>query len=550
MRILAVIPARGGSKGMPRKNVRLLAGKPLIYYSIHTALACNVITDVAVTTDSVEIADLAEQYGAAVVLRSSALAGDDVTIDPVVHHATCAMEARTGTAYDFVVTLQPTTPLLRTETLAQGLDYFFAGAWDTVLSVVNKPRLLWEKRDGEIVPLYGERRNRQNLRPQYLETGAFLITGRAFVTADSRIGKRVSVFETDEDESVELRTPNDWLLAEHRLRRKRIVFRVDGYTKLGLGHIYNCLTMAYSLMMEHDVLLVLHERSREGLKKVQESLLPYVVIHDDAEIDRIIADYRPDIWVNDCLNTDEEYILHLKERIPRVVTIEDLGTGSEVADAAVNALYIEAGRADHVYSGYEYVCLREEFQIEQPRAFSEEVHSVIIMFGGTDPANLNRKIYRSLLKYAPRHPEIRFSFITGVGYDYEAHGVVTREDCNIFVHPNVPRVSKYMKEADLAITSQGRAIFELAAMGVPAIVLSQNRREQTHRFAQMANGFINLGMGEEVEQSMIENTLDWLIHTPSVRRNMHELLLQYPLREGVERVRDIILGRGGRTYGV
>ena len=80
MRILAVIPARGGSKGIPRKNVRLLAGKPLIYYSIHTALACNVITDVAVTTDSVEIADLAEQYGAAVVLRSSALAGDDVTI--------------------------------------------------------------------------------------------------------------------------------------------------------------------------------------------------------------------------------------------------------------------------------------------------------------------------------------------------------------------------------------------------------------------------------------------------------------------------------------
>jgi len=133
--------------------------------------------------------------------------------------------------------------------------------------------------------------------------------------------------------------------------------------------------MAYSLMMEHDVLLILHERSVEGLRKVQESLLPYVVIHDDAEIDRIIADYRPDIWVNDCLNTDEEYILHLKEQIPRVVTIEDLGTGSEVADAAVNALYIEAGRADHIYSGYEYVCLREEFQIEQPRAFSEEVRS-------------------------------------------------------------------------------------------------------------------------------------------------------------------------------
>lgn len=550
MRILAVIPARAGSKGIPRKNIRLLAGKPLIYYSIRTARHCSAIMDIVLTTDSVEIADLAQQYGADIVFRSPELATDEATLDPVVYHAVREMEERKGTAYDVVITLQPTTPLLCAETLAKGLEYFCTGVWDTVLSVVNKPRLFWEKQGDEMVPLYRQRRNRQNLRPQYLETGAFLITRRAFVTEGSRIGRRVSVFETSEDESIELRTPNDWILSEHRIGRKRIVFRADGHTKLGMGHIYNCLTMAYSLMMEHDVLLVLHERSHEGLKKVQESFLPYIVIRDDAEIDRVIEDYQPDIWVNDCLNTDEEYILHLKERIPRVVTIEDLGTGSEVADAAVNALYIEAGRADHVYSGYEYVCLREEFQIEQPRAFSEEVRSVIIMFGGTDPANLNQKIYRSLLEYAPCHPEIRFSFITGVGYDYEAHGVVTREDCNIFVHPNVPRVSKYMKEADLAITSQGRAIFELAAMGVPAIVLSQNRREQTHRFAQMANGFINLGMGEEVEQSMIENTLDWLIHTPSVRRNMHELLLQYPLREGVERVRDIILGRGGRTYGV
>lgn len=549
MRILAVIPARGGSKGIPRKNIRLLAGKPLIYHCIRTAQHCAAITDIAVTTDNAEIADIAEQYGAEVVLRPASLATDEVTLDPVVHHAVGIMEKRHGAAYDVVVTLQPTSPLLRAETLGKGLEYFRAGAWDTVLSVVNRPRLLWEKQDDAMVPLYTERRNRQNLRPQYLETGAFLITCRSFVTAENRIGDRVSVFEMDEDESVELRTPNDWLLAEHRLGRKRIAFRADGYTKLGMGHIYNCLTMAYSLMMEHDVLLILHERSVEGLRKVQESFLPYVVIHDDAEIDRIVSDYHPDIWVNDCLNTDEAYILHLKKNIPRVVTIEDLGSGSEVADAAINALYIEEGRAAHVYSGYEYVCLREEFQMEEPRTFSEEVRSVIIMFGGTDPANLNHKIYQSLLKYAPRHPAIRFSFITGVGYDYEAHGVVTREDCNIAVHPNVPRVSKYMKDADLAITSQGRAIFELAAMGVPAIVLSQNSREQTHRFAQMANGFINLGMGEEVEQTMIENTLDWLIHTPSVRRNMHELLLQYPLREGVERVRDIILGRGGHYGG-
>ena len=157
MRILAVIPARGDSKGIPRKNIRLLAGKPLIYHCIRTAQHCTAITDIAVTTDNAEIADIAEQYGAEVVLRPASLATDEVTLDPVVHHAVGIMEKRHGAAYDVVVTLQPTSPLLRAETLGKGLEYFRAGAWDTVLSVVNRPRLLWEKQDDAMVPLYTER---------------------------------------------------------------------------------------------------------------------------------------------------------------------------------------------------------------------------------------------------------------------------------------------------------------------------------------------------------------------------------------------------------
>ena len=226
------------------------------------------------------------------------------------------------------------------------------------------------------------------------------------------------------------------------------------------------------------------------------------------------------------------------------MTIEDIGSGASCADASINALYIEKDAGRHIYSGYRYVCLREEFQTEEPKPFSPDVRTIIVMFGGTDPSNLNQKTYQSILHFSKKYQGIRFDFITGIGYDNKKKGVVTCEEKNIYVHPNVSRVSYFMKHADLAITSQGRTIFELAAMGVPAIVLSQNEREQTHRFAQMENGFINLGIGREVDKTMIENTLDWLIHTPSVRENMHELLLRYPLREGVERVKSIILGEG------
>ena len=170
------------------------------------------------------------------------------------------------------------------------------------------------------------------------------------------------------------------------------------------------------------------------------------------------------------------------------------------------------------------------------------------MFGGTDPSNLNRLVYDAVSSGTKTFGSIRFFFITGIGYDNEGNGVVTCPEKNIFVCPNVPRVTKYLKEADLVIMGQGRSIFEAACMGVPAIVLSQNEREATHSFAQMEHGFLNLGLGKEVEASLITNTLEWLINTPTVRENMHNLMLSIPLKSGIERVKRIILGEDNLGY--
>ena len=504
MQILAVIPARGGSKGIPKKNIRLMYGKPLISYSINNAKNSHYITDVFVTTDSDEIAEVAEEYGAEVIKRDESLSSDLVTLDPVIYHAKNCAEKIKNKKYDVVVTLQPTSPLLKVATLDNAIEYFIKGNFDTVISVINKPHLSWGKKN------------------------------------NTRIGKNVSVFEVPEEESIDIDDKNDWLLTENIMKRKKIIFRVEGYKELGLGHIYNCITLAFS-MIEHDTLLVISEKSIEGIEKIRETNLPYKIIKNDRDIDKIIKDFKPDIWVNDCLNTTKEYIESLKSKIKRVVTIEDLGSGIEVADAVINALY-DSVNNKHVYSGYKYVCLRDEFQAEQPVKFTEKVKNVLIMFGGTDPANLNKMLYNSILKFSEKYKDIKFNFITGIGYDNEKNGVITLEDKNIYVYPNVPRVTKYMKHADLAITSQGRTIFELAAMGVPSIVLSQNKREQTHLFARLEHGFLNLGIGKEVDQDLLENTLDWLINTKAIRKNMYDLMLSYQLKEGLQRVKNIIIG--------
>lgn len=540
MQILAVIPARGGSKGIPKKNIRLMYGKPLISYSINNAKNSHYITDVFVTTDSDEIAEVAGEYGAEVIKRDESLSSDLVTLDPVIYHAKNCAEKIKNKKYDVVVTLQPTSPLLKVATLDNAIEYFIKGNFDTVISVINKPHLSWGKKENKIVPLYKERKNRQELPPQYFETGAFLIAKYDAVKNNTRIGENVSVFEVPEEESIDIDDKNDWLLTENIMKRKKIIFRVEGYKELGLGHIYNCITLAFS-MIEHDTLLVISEKSIEGIEKIRETNLPYKIIKNDRDIDKIIKDFKPDIWVNDCLNTTKEYIESLKSKIKRVVTIEDLGSGIEVADAVINALY-DSVNNKHVYSGYKYVCLRDEFQAEQPVKFSEKVKNVLIMFGGTDPANLNKMLYNSILKFSEKYKDIKFNFITGIGYDNEKNGVITLEDKNIYVYPNVPRVTKYMKHADLAITSQGRTIFELAAMGVPSIVLSQNKREQTHLFARLEHGFLNLGIGKEVDQDLLENTLDWLINTKAIRKNMYDLMLSYQLKEGLQRVKNIIIG--------
>lgn len=321
--------------------------------------------------------------------------------------------------------------------------------------------------------------------------------------------------------------------------KRRIVFRANGYKELGMGHVYNCITMA-NAMKEHDIAFVTEKRYTQGAEKFVSSGIRTYCISNENEIEDIINDFKPQIWVNDCLDTTMEYMKWLKERVKRVVTMEDLGSGSELADEIINAVY-ERDYRPYVHSGWRFACLRDEFQNKTAREFRRDVKRVIIMFGGTDPSNYNGLLYDAIKQIAERYKSITFDFITGIGYDHEKNGIVSIPELNIEIHSDVKHVTDYMEDADIAFTSQGRTVFELAAMGVPSIVLAQNEREQTHTFAQMDHGFLNLGR-DEITPEVVGNTLDWLINTPAIRKNMYDLMVCLPIREGLSRVKKIILG--------
>lgn len=539
--ILAVIPARGGSKGIPRKNMRLMYGKPLISYAIENALNCSLISTVVVTSDSEEILAYASQFEEVICLdRSSELAQDAVTLDPVIYDAVVRCEDKLCIEYDTVVTLQPTSPLLTVDTLTRALQSFINSATDSMISVVNEPHLRWKRDDkGRIVQDYIERLNRQQLPPSYLETGAFFIFKRSCLTPNSRLGESVSVFEVPENEATDIDTKEDWVVCESILSRKTIAFRVDGYKSLGLGHIYRALTIAYCLV-EHNVVFLCDSRYREGIDKLKSCNMPVVELSDNQELLDWLQVNKPNVFVNDCLDTSVEYVESIKQYIGRFVSFEDLGPGSQVADAVVNAIYEGTPDHRHIYTGKEYVCLRDEFLTSVPVAFSEKVKRILVMFGGTDPLDLSARLYSYAKKRVSSNEDIVFDFILGSGYS----GKLSADDAipGIEIYSDVVRVSDHMRKAGLAISSQGRTTFELASMGVPTVVLAQNKREQLHTFAQMDNGFINLGLGSEVSDEDIAAAIEWIISSKSIRSEMHRLMLANDLKSGIRRVKRIILG--------
>ncbi|MCA9413187.1 MAG: NTP transferase domain-containing protein, partial [Candidatus Omnitrophica bacterium] len=541
MKTIGIIPARGGSKGIPRKNLRDLNGKPLIAYTIGTALKAGCFDRIVVSTEDEEIAHIAREFGAEVHIRPDHLAADQTTLDPVIFDAVQAVRD----SYDIVATLQPTCPLLKPETLkAAHRKMMEDKSIDTLLSAVNDPRLAWIEVDSEIVPAYEKRVNRQELPPYFRETGAFFFSRRKWVTESSRFGKKVAVFEIPENEALDIDTMKDWWIAERTLQSRRIAFRVDGNRKIGFGHVYRQLLLANRLL-DHDLRFFLDEAHDSAIEVIRGAFYP-LEFGKREEIQGRILDYQPDILINDILDTTPDEVLPFKEKGIFVVNFEDLGTGMPEADLVINALYESDLPYSHVYTGPDYYCLRDEFAHTRPRDLSEKLNHLLITFGGADPSNLTHKSIRALGGWIANRA-IRTKVILGLGYPEEWESPLREEIANrkvtdlVSIFRNVKSMAAEFKWADLALTSYGRTMYEIASMGVPAILMGQNQRELQHAFGHSKNGFASLGLGEKVTDDQLLATVKSIDANPKLRVEMRNRMAETDLGGGAYRVTQLIL---------
>ena len=536
MKILAVIPARAGSKGIPNKNIRIIAGHPLIYYAINNAKKSRYITDIVVSTDSPEVKIIAEQMDVNVKIRDSSLCADDVTLDAVIYDAVI-YDAIPNERWDYIVTMQPTSPTLSADKLDEAIEYAINTERDTVISAVNRPHLAWiEDKKGKI-PAYKERLNRQYLPPYYVETGAFVISKYECVKPDSRIGKKVDVFELPEEQAIDIDNFTDLEIAKAILDRKNVAIYVNGNNKRGMGHVYRVLELADEFDVKPDIFYDKNQTDVSVFGNTKHNLVPVDGIE---ELYGYCKRNNYKIFINDIFSTTIDYMIALRKVLPkaRIINFEDDGEGIYKADAVINALY-ENSNIPNVYASEKYYISNKLFLFYKPVDIKKEVKKVFISFGGADPQNYSERLLKIISN--ENYNNYEFVMVLGRAKENVAQLINKYKKNNIEILYDVSNMPELMGNCDIAVTSRGRTGYELAMLGIPTIAMSQNSREEKHGFISEENGFTYIGLNPADE--VIEANLElYTTLSKEVRSEMQNKMLKHDLRNGRKRVMDIING--------
>jgi CMP-N-acetylneuraminic acid synthetase len=227
MRVLGLVPARGGSKGVPRKNIRPLGGKPLLAWTAEAALASRRLSRVVLSTDDEEIAEVGRGVGLEVpFLRPAELASDTAPTLPAVRHAILALEAL-GDRFDAVCLLQPTSPFRTTETIDGCIDLFEHSGADSLVTTLRVPAeynphwVYFARGDRELYLATGEAMpvpRRQDLPPASHREGSVYVTRRDVVIEHGSLyGARLIGYEVDPARAINIDTLDDWARAEQLL---------------------------------------------------------------------------------------------------------------------------------------------------------------------------------------------------------------------------------------------------------------------------------------------------------------------------------------------
>lgn len=219
-RFLAIVPARGGSKGVPRKNIKPLAGKPLLAYTLEAAGKVHEIDLVVVSTEDAEIKATAQSCGARVVDRPLELAADATRTEPVLLQVLDSLSAEA--AFDYVIVLEPTSPLRTAATIRGCMEHILATGAESLLTVSETRANIGKLENGIFVPLVkGAPRRRQERQPFYVESSTVYVCRTGYLReTGTLVAEEWAAYVVSDEEATDINSPEDFRHAESLVSKK------------------------------------------------------------------------------------------------------------------------------------------------------------------------------------------------------------------------------------------------------------------------------------------------------------------------------------------
>lgn len=551
---ICIIPARGRSPDLPKKNIKSIDGKPLVSYSIETAVESSILPHVFVSTESEHIAQIAESYGARVPsMRPVKLTDQDTSLRPVIKHA---LEQIDETVSDVVVTpatpiviLQPNVPFRRKHDIEEAVTKFTESSKQSVVSVTREDGFFWRETDRELSPQYPvKHRLNDDTNPMLKESGSITVTSPYAVrtqqwpgsSPDYVISNWLSVFKVD--------TLIDFWVAEKIAQGPTVVFRTEGGGDLGLGKVYRAVTIAAEIeeIFECDITFVTRASYQEGCSLIQSHGFNLRTIDTVSEDLDTVRELHPDIVIVDIEEASDGYLNRLHQFSAAVVDFENVYDGQEPVDFVINPQRrMDDFERENYLHGPEYLVLRDEFQNSSPE-IRQCAENVLLTFGGTDPLGLTIDTVKTLGR-ADLGYEYKVILGPGFSQNDELKSLPDKNLSAFEFYRNVTNMGELMKWTDIAISSGGRTVYELAAMGTPSVVIAQNEGEvERMKLLQDYDAIEFLGHGATVNFDALPAFIDEL-GTDYERRALlskrgHNLVDGHGLQRIVEKIKHMFVG--------
>ena len=499
--------------------VKKLDGVSLIQRSINKAIEINRgdVANIHVLTDSEEISLIAKRNEVKFYL-SSGLNLDSIDFEGEVwKYIKEGVNVNAQTLF-----LSPYAPLLPIKMIHEATRLLSDSQHNTLkpVKLINR-NIYGENKQTISQILFGDR-----IKRYQLESKAFVLIKSNYLKQG--IKNKLSVlFLPVQHDLLEIESFQDWWVCEKLLQRRRIIFRVIGNNQVGMGHIYRALSLAHEIT-DHEIIFVSDTDNTTAVHKLAGYDYRLDIYEPDQVTDSII-NLKPDLVINDILSTSRKDLQPLLDEEIKVVNFEDMGDGVEVADLIINEFYddpiLDVG---NILWGHKYFFVRDEFHNARPHRFKKKVDTIMLAFGGTDQHNFASRIY-SKIRDLCKEGKIHVYIVAGAGYAYyEELKKQVGNESNVSITKATGVISSIMEQSQIAIVSNGRTVYELAHMNIPAIVISQHLRESTHKFACEDNGFVSVGLYNQNNiEEVVKSSLEKLLIDQQYRHHLFKKTTKY-----------------------